>query len=35
MWLESSANQMAQFQESDGTPEIYQILSSIIQNISQ
>jgi hypothetical protein len=35
MWLESPANQMAQFQEIDGKPEIYQILSSIIQKISQ
>jgi hypothetical protein len=35
LWLESPADQTAQFQEIDGKPEIYQILSSIIQKISQ
>jgi hypothetical protein len=35
MWLQSPANQTDQFQEFDGKPEIYHILSSIIQKISQ
>jgi hypothetical protein len=35
MWLERPANQTAQFQEIDGKTEIYQVLSSIIQKISQ
>jgi hypothetical protein len=35
MWLERPANQTSQFQEIDEKPEMYQILSGIIQKISQ